>query len=448
MEKSLSINMKKQELLEKFKLIQQQIKSEHEGEQVKVKLFDVPQKLTIEKTEIEVLCVEVEIEKKDKDLEKNKEEKNISFEYWVKCKDKEGNITQIRIGRTNENGDFEYDTNSLSKMDENIRKALGIPDDEHLDNKEVDLPDLSEKTAKTEKELETEAEKEKNAEKEPEKELTVEQIAEQEGLDKEQIPNIGEIDLNRKITRSSFKGIVPGLEGYNKIFIVPDKNSLNTYKLMGVTQDGKLKDLPQFKEPEGKNPTTQIISLQKDGMQTKTEQVNSIFELNNNEGFTVKKDTDGKPTISYYRRTPGDVYISTQVPQAHSKDRDIADEDVRYMLDRTQTSNIELQQKTDNYDMIKQLEQQDIPDEIDPTSDGIQLEEINDIEVIKETIIRGIIKENPNTYTYEQAKKIADNIVDKGMDFTEAKEIVDSSKQNTDKEKEEEYVGYGQAIPH
>ena len=90
---------------------------------------------------------------------------------------------------------------------------------------------------------------------------------------------------------------------------------------------------------------------------------------------------------------------------------------------------VELKEAYATSEKLENFEKQEIPEELNPITDGVQFEELN-IEsfkaIIKERVIKQLDDEN---YGYpgareEIATKVTDLMVDKGMDYEESKETV------------------------
>lgn len=89
----------------------------------------------------------------------------------------------------------------------------------------------------------------------------------------------------------------------------------------------------------------------------------------------------------------------------------------------------ELKEAYETSEKLEDFKEQEIPEEVDPTTDGVQFEELN-IESFKAKIIEQIIKKlndencgHPDARE-EMATKITDLMVDEGMDYEKSKETV------------------------
>lgn len=107
------------------------------------------------------------------------------------------------------------------------------------------------------------------------------------------------------------------------------------------------------------------------------------------------------------------------------------------MKDRNTTSQDELTDYLNNCEKLEEIKKQEIPDEIDITIDGIQYE---DVKQGREMMIQKILNDSDYSYTKEEATKIVDNIIDKGMDFNKAREEIDNEKarEESDSQREKE----------
>lgn len=150
-----------------------------------------------------------------------------------------------------------------------------------------------------------------------------------------------------------------------------------------------------------------------------------------NEFITISKGQMDYKDISYCRRGPNNEYISTTVSQKNGVDRDDTSYEVREMMDDRTTSNDELTENTENMKKLQDMKNQEMPDDINITIDGIQY---TDITQGKEIMIDKLVNNSKYNYTKEEATVIVNNIVDEGMDFDRAREEIDKSKEPEEKE--------------
>lgn len=204
------------------------------------------------------------------------------------------------------------------------------------------------------------------------------------------------------------------------------------FTIEGLTRDGKLERIPALEQIEGKNPTQNMISLDKDGENIQKEQALAIYGIkgtNNKEGFSIKKGQYGIVEVKYFRRISKDLYINSKVPQAHTTERDIAKPEVRELMSTQYNSQTDIEEPIETFHKLEDMKKQEIPDEIDPTMDGIQLRELN-IEEVKLEMVKAIMEDDKLNYNLDQANKIAKKVVDEGKRFEIAtKEVDDQAKE-------------------
>lgn len=219
----------------------------------------------------------------------------------------------------------------------------------------------------TKKENSQEAENEQEPENEEE---SMEQIAKQSGITKDDIKSCSEINPHERITdQKSFEDIANVTGKYSKIFVVSANSQTrgnSLYSFWGMTQDGKMEPVQGLEERQGVNTGKSIYSINRDGSQVKEQQTSALFTMpNQREGFSVTIGQYGIIETTYVRRSPNEnkyigsvVNSSTQKPttrevQEFMNDSRTTDAELKDTIDKTEhqlgeTSETKLRNVDDN----------------------------------------------------------------------------------------------------
>ena len=219
----------------------------------------------------------------------------------------------------------------------------------------------------TKKENSEEAENEHEPENEEE---SIEQIAKQSGIAKDDIKSCSEINPHERITdQKSFEDIANVTGKYSKIFVVSANSQTrgnSLYSFWGMTQDGKMEPVQGLEERQGVNTGKSIYSINRDGSQVKEQQTSALFTMpNQREGFSVTIGQYGIIETTYVRRSPNEnkyigstVNSSTQKPttrevQEFMNDSRTTDAELKDTIDKTEhqlgeTSETKLRNVDDN----------------------------------------------------------------------------------------------------
>ena len=210
-----------------------------------------------------------------------------------------------------------------------------------------------------------------NNEQEPEnEEESMEQIARQSGITKDDIKSCSEINPHERITdQKSFEDIANVTGKYSKIFVVSANSQTrgnSLYSFWGMTQDGKMEPVKGLEERQGVNTGKSIYSINRDGSQVKEQQTSALFTMpNQREGFSVTIGQYGIIETTYIRRSPNEnknigstVNSSTQKPttrevQEFMNDSRTTDAELKETIDKTEhqlgeTSETKLRNVDDN----------------------------------------------------------------------------------------------------
>lgn len=221
-EQDLSKSMKekesKEKLLEKIKSIQDRIRLERGNESIKVKYYENCE-LKLGKNVIKVSVTEIEetfnkSDSKSKNEKAEDNQKTKTYEIYMKYKGQD-----LVIAKIDKDGQLTLNEVNLQKIDPKNKLQLKKEDKTNLD-------DLKKFEGKTEEGLSEEL-KEENKSKE---EQVKEQIAKREGIEKDKVTGLVEIDLNRKITKlEAFKQLVPNIDKYTNVYVVPRQRFYRIY---------------------------------------------------------------------------------------------------------------------------------------------------------------------------------------------------------------------------
>lgn len=166
---------------------------------------------------------------------------------------------------------------------------------------------------------ETEFEEPKN------EEQSMEQIAKQAGISKDDLKSCSSINPHERITdQKSFEDVANVTGKYSKIFVVfanSKTNGNSLYSFWGMTKDGKMEQIPGLEEHEGVNTGKTIYSINRDGSQVKEQQTSALFTMpNQREGFSVSIGQYGIIETTYIRRSPNEnKYIGSTVNSSTQK---------------------------------------------------------------------------------------------------------------------------------
>lgn len=352
------------------------------------------------------------------------------------------NLLGEEIATINEKGSFSYNVRGLKNIREMVEDQdivnyndLGLPDIEYLEYlekekiKEEEVEEREKGQGKKE-----DGEEEKQEENNDEEKDDKEQAEEEKPKLNSKGPNWIKLDLSREVVHNTpLRNLIPNCEKYEEVYIVPGKDQYS-YTIQGGSKETGYDVIEELEPTEGRNPTQKMISIQSKGeMEIESKQSLVMFKIRGreDEGFSITEAQPGNEQIrmEYWRKAYNDMYISTTVPQAHA-DRgvEMPSPEVKYLMAKNQTSRLEMERVFDTHADIEELKQQDVPGEVDPSSDGIELEEL-DREVLKEKMYEDILRELQEEkgnqipgFLESKAKAIVDKVLDDGENYEIAKE--------------------------
>ena len=350
-------------------------------------------------------------------------------------------LLELDIGDINEKGEFNYNIEALEQVKEKLEKQkrpianykdLGLPDIEYLKELEKDKGKEKEKTPAVDNK-EAEEKKPENEEENAEEKEEPEKDEKKPELNKKGA-NWIRLDLSREVVENTpLRNLIPNCEKYEEIYIVPGKDQYS-YTIQGGNKENGYEVISELEPTEGNNPTQRIISLEGNGeKKVESKQPLAMFKIKGreDEGFSITEAQPGNEQIrmEYWRKAYGDMYISTTVPQAHA-DRGIdkPTPEVKYLMSKDYTSRLEMERIFKTHEDIEDLQKQDVPDETNPASDGIQLEELDRDEFkarMYEKVLQQLRDEKGNQlpgFLEAKAKFIVDKVVDEGVNYNQAKE--------------------------
>lgn len=150
-----------------------------------------------------------------------------------------------------------------------------------------------------------------------------------------------EFNPNNKINGSeSFDNLIPGTSKFSKIAIIYSNNSNDKFKMVGITADGKVEEIPALTQTEGVNPTEKIVSADRYGENITEKGAQAMFKINGraNEGFSINIGSMGCIEVNYVRRSTDDEYIS--IPVETNTTRYVRSE-IKRDMDKTKNTRVE-----------------------------------------------------------------------------------------------------------
>jgi hypothetical protein len=348
------------------------------------------------------------------------------------------------IATISKDGKFTYNIKELEEVKKSLEnqkrpianyKDLGLPDIEYLkelekdktkDERDIEASEIKEKDEKN-KDNEEKSEEENEVKEEQEKD------EEKPKLNSKK-PNWIKLDLSKEVVENTpLRNLIPNCEKYEEVYIVPGKDQYS-YTIQGGNKENGYEVINELERTEGNNPNQKIISLEGDGTkQVETKQALAMFKIKGreDEGFSITEAQPGNEQIrmEYWRKAYGDMYISTTVPQAHAdRGMDRPTPEVRHLMSKNYTSRLEMEKIFETHEDLENLEKQDVPEQVNPAADGIQLEEL-DREEFKEKMYEKVLQDlknekgnQPPGFLESKAKYIVNKVVDEGERYNEVKE--------------------------
>ncbi len=370
------------------------------------------------KVDVSILDIKEPIEKDDEKTNINK--------MQILFKTKEGYVLIAEVTEDNEI-DIKEDGMKQAGLDERI--GIGLHNKIELrekDERERSINTGNEENNKNNKKKETTEEK-NNGNKEKDDTQKPQLLKKQSNWIK--------LDLSAEVVKGRTLGEILGSREGEEVYIAPGKDTYD-YSIVSGNEKSGFKALDTLERTEGRAPNQEIMSIESNmDMDVHSKQSLTMFKCKgrNDEGFTISKLGNGNDQvrIEYWRRAYKDLYMSSIVPQERA-DRGIdkPNKEIRELMSKKYYSRMELTKKMDTHEEItKEVNKQNLPNEVNPASDGIQIEEL-DRETFRERLIENIVKDEMGTgkqmpgregYIREKAEKMADKILDENKDYEVAK---------------------------
>lgn len=358
------------------------------------------------------------------------------------------------IATIDENKQFSYDINGLENVKQKLEdkknpvakyEDLGLPDIEYLkelekdkqkeddeQEKEKENPDDEEKNGKKDKN-----EKDEEGKPDLEDDNKEEEKHEDEGQQLQKKSDWVKLDLNAEVVKGkTLRELLRCDE--EEAYVAPGKGQYD-YSIVAGNKEKGYKLLDSLERTEGRAPTQKVMSIENNDSKDVNEKVPlAMFKCKNSnrEGFTISKIGGGigQVRVEYYREAYSGLYMSSAVPQ-QTADRGIdkPSKETKELMSTKYYSTTDLSEKTKTYkEITEEVNKQNLPDDVNPASDGIQIEEL-DRETFRQKLVDQIVEEerapgaqapNYDDWLRDKATKMADKILDDNKDYEEAKEEV------------------------
>lgn len=358
------------------------------------------------------------------------------------------------IATIDENKQFSYDINGLENVKQKLEdkknpvakyEDLGLPDIEYLkelekdkqkeddeQEKEKENPDDEEKNGKKDKN-----EKDEEGKPDLEDDNKEEEKHEDEGQQLQKKGDWVKLDLNAEVVKGkTLRELLRCDE--EEAYVAPGKGQYD-YSIVAGNKEKGYKLLDSLERTEGRAPTQKVMSIENNDSKDVNEKVPlAMFKCKNSnrEGFTISKIGGGigQVRVEYYREAYSGLYMSSAVPQ-QTADRGIdkPSKETKELMSTKYYSTTDLSEKTKTYkEITEEVNKQNLPDDVNPASDGIQIEEL-DRETFRQKLVDQIVEEerapgaqapNYDDWLRDKATKMADKILDDNKDYEEAKEEV------------------------
>lgn len=217
--------------------------------------------------------------------------------------------------------------------------------------------------------------------------------------------------------------------------------------IQGTKADGTREKIGNLERIEGNHPMEDIVSLNGKATDIKTEQAIAIYRIKgrgntlgtDQECFSVRKGQHGVVETNYLRRLSEDLYISSDVAQANTRETKSANTEILETMSRKHSSPEEVQKIIHTFYKVEEIKKQNLPEEIDPTKNGIELSQLTEDEAKKEIKIN-LLKDDRYKFKYnvQEVDTIVDYVYEDGYDFEVATAEVDKQKPDTEKEFQDE----------
>ena len=110
--------------------------------------------------------------------------------------------------------------------------------------------------------------------------------------------------------------------------------------MVGITNDGKVEEIPALTQTEGVNPAEKIVSADRYGENIKEQSAQAMFKIKGraNEGFSINIGSMGCVEVNYIRRSTDDEYLSIPVEATHTR---YVKSEMKRQMDKTKNTRVE-----------------------------------------------------------------------------------------------------------
>ncbi len=295
-------------------------------------------------------------------------------------------MAQVKYGDTViaivQNGKIEYNSNAEKPE---IKEKLEEINEKLLNEQKENEQDFGER------EEEKETDNLKDVEDENKKENSEEEKHEEDDEKQEEKPLLKkdsswiELKPSREINEmQTLEGIIKknckGLGEINRMYIVPQKNDANRFKLVVEGKQNQFTEV-ELAETEGKNPAhEQITTLDNDGNNVKKQSPIQILKINDRNMIMIFKGGRTNTSIHFGTRTDSDDKKSSEIGGSRSFNLKDPNENVKEQIGDTRANQGRGDDASRAYEVVSNFEKQNVPDDINPAKDpdGIEVEEIKD----------------------------------------------------------------------
>lgn len=205
----------------------------------------------------------------------------------------------------------------------------------------------------------------------------VEEIAEETGLENDEILNCVEMDANRQITfnakttidtqrkvtaTESLRDIIPGAEEYEKIAVI--RSNTDVFTFVGMKANGEMEKIDSIVPTQGVNTGRTVTSINKDGSEVEEKQVSALAKVKGreNEGLSVRIGQYGIIETEYVRRTTENEYIGEPIENETQRPTKM---NVKRVMDKTK--NVRMNEEVDRANSEFEKDDKTALDNIDDT---------------------------------------------------------------------------------
>lgn len=232
------------------------------------------------------------------------------------------------------------------------------------------------------------------------------------------------------------------VQGTERLFFAPNPKDPNDYNLY-VMKNGKITGEIPLQQTEGRNPMQEnVIQYGKDGENATTKKPIQMLRIGNSHTGPMVMIYNGTRTdtqIHIGSRSQGDEYQSHQISSSRSQnDINDATDSVKEATSSNLGERVEGDAERKYYDVLENLERQNVPEEINPAKDQNKISEVEveNFEEFKVSFAKALMKEYG--ITKECASYVTVEVLENGKDF---KTTLEEGKQMSDEMGEREENG-------